>query len=48
MFKVSKADMERTFCATRQVERMMRNREYWMVIGLLGITAYLLWQALSA
>ena len=28
------------------VERMMRNREYWMVIGLLLISAYLLRQAL--
>jgi len=26
---------------------MMRNREYWMVIGLLGVTAYLLWRALN-
>jgi protein-S-isoprenylcysteine O-methyltransferase Ste14 len=29
------------------VERMMRNREYWMVIGLLGVSAYLLWRALN-
>jgi len=29
-------------------ERMMRNREYFMVIGLLGVTAYLLWRALGA
>ncbi len=28
-------------------ERMKRNREYWMVIGLLAITAYLLWWALQ-
>jgi len=27
---------------------MVRNREYWMVIGLLGVTAYLLWRALNA
>jgi protein-S-isoprenylcysteine O-methyltransferase Ste14 len=26
--------------------RMVHNREYFMVIGLLGITAYLLWRAL--
>lgn len=34
--------------ANWSVERMMRNREYWMVIGLLGVTAYLLWRALNA
>jgi hypothetical protein len=28
-------------------ERMKRNREYWMVIGLAGVTAYLLWRALQ-
>jgi len=33
--------------ASWSVERMMRNREYWMVIGLLGVTAYLLWRALN-
>ncbi len=33
--------------ASWSVERMVRNREYWMVIGLLGVTAYLLWRALS-
>jgi protein-S-isoprenylcysteine O-methyltransferase Ste14 len=34
--------------ASWSLERMMRNREYWMVIGLLGIAAYLLWRAVSA
>jgi protein-S-isoprenylcysteine O-methyltransferase Ste14 len=29
------------------VQRMKRNREYWMVIGLLALTAYLLWRALT-
>jgi protein-S-isoprenylcysteine O-methyltransferase Ste14 len=29
------------------VERMKRNREYWMVIGLLAVTCYLLWRALN-
>jgi hypothetical protein len=29
------------------MERMMRNKEYAMVIGLAGITAYLLWRALT-
>jgi len=29
------------------VERMRRNREYWMVIGLAGVTAYLLCKALG-
>lgn len=33
--------------ASWSVERMKRNREYWMVIGLLGVTAYLLWRALN-
>ena len=33
--------------ASWSVERMMRNREYWMVIGLLGVTAYLFWRALN-
>jgi hypothetical protein len=33
--------------ASWSVERMMRNREYWMVIGLLGVSAYLLWRALN-
>jgi len=30
------------------VERMMRNREYWMVIGLAGVIAFLLWRALAS
>jgi len=30
------------------VERMMRNKEYAMVIGLAGITAFLLWRALTS
>jgi protein-S-isoprenylcysteine O-methyltransferase Ste14 len=34
--------------ASWSMERMMRNREYWMVIGLLGVSAYLLWRALNA
>ena len=33
--------------ASWTVERMIRNREYWMVIGLLGVTAYLLWRAMN-
>jgi protein-S-isoprenylcysteine O-methyltransferase Ste14 len=33
--------------ASWSVERMLRNREYWMVIGLLGVAAYLLWRALN-
>ena len=33
--------------AAWSVERMKRNREYWMVIGLLGVSAYLLWRALQ-
>ena len=33
--------------ASWSVERMMRKREYWMVIGLLGVSAYLLWRALN-
>jgi protein-S-isoprenylcysteine O-methyltransferase Ste14 len=33
--------------ASWSAERMMRNREYWMVIGLLGVSAYLLWRALN-
>lgn len=28
--------------------RMKRNREYWMVIGLLAVSGYLLWQALQS
>jgi protein-S-isoprenylcysteine O-methyltransferase Ste14 len=34
--------------ASWSAARMKRNREYWMVIGLLGVTAYLMWRALSA
>jgi protein-S-isoprenylcysteine O-methyltransferase Ste14 len=33
--------------AAWSAERMKRNREYWMVIGLLAVSAYLLWQALA-
>jgi protein-S-isoprenylcysteine O-methyltransferase Ste14 len=33
--------------ASWSLERMMRNREYWMVIGLLLVTAYLLWRAFN-
>ena len=33
--------------ASWSVERMKRNREYWMVIGLLGVSAYLLWRSLG-
>jgi protein-S-isoprenylcysteine O-methyltransferase Ste14 len=33
--------------ASWSMERMMRNKEYAMVIGLAGITAYLLWRALT-
>ncbi len=33
--------------ASWSAARMKRNREYWMVIGLLGVTAFLLWKALS-
>lgn len=33
--------------AAWSMERMKRNREYWMVIGLAGVTAYLLWRALQ-
>jgi len=33
--------------ASWSAERMIRNKEYVMVIGLAGITAYLLWRALS-
>jgi protein-S-isoprenylcysteine O-methyltransferase Ste14 len=33
--------------ASWSAERMIRNKEYAMVIGLAGITAYLLWQALA-
>lgn len=33
--------------AAWSAERMKRNREYWMVIGLAGVTAYLLWRALQ-
>jgi protein-S-isoprenylcysteine O-methyltransferase Ste14 len=33
--------------ASWSMERMMRNREYAMVIGLAGITAYLLWRVLT-
>ncbi len=34
--------------ATWSMQRMLRNREYWMVIGLLLVSAYLLSQALMA
>jgi len=30
------------------VERMIRNKEYAMVIGLAGVTAFLLWRALTS
>jgi protein-S-isoprenylcysteine O-methyltransferase Ste14 len=33
--------------ASWSMERMMRNKEYAMVIGLAGITAYLLWRVLT-
>ncbi len=33
--------------AAWSAERMKRNREYWMVIGLLAVSAYLLWRALD-
>jgi len=33
--------------ASWSAERMIRNKEYAMVIGLAGITAYLLWRALA-
>jgi len=33
--------------ASWSAERMIRNKEYAMVIGLAGITAYLLWRALT-
>jgi protein-S-isoprenylcysteine O-methyltransferase Ste14 len=33
--------------AAWSAQRMKRNREYWMVIGLLAVSAYLLWQALQ-
>jgi protein-S-isoprenylcysteine O-methyltransferase Ste14 len=32
--------------AAWSAQRMKRNREYWMVICLLAVSAYLLWQAL--
>jgi protein-S-isoprenylcysteine O-methyltransferase Ste14 len=34
--------------ASWSLTRMLRNREYWMVFGLLGVTAYLLWRALTS
>jgi protein-S-isoprenylcysteine O-methyltransferase Ste14 len=34
--------------AAWSAQRMKRNREYWMVIGLLAVSAYLLWKALTA
>ena len=33
--------------AAWSAQRMKRNREYWMVICLLAVSAYLLWQALQ-
>ncbi len=33
--------------ASWSMERMMRNKEYAMVIGLAGISAYLLWRVLT-
>ena len=33
--------------ASWSMERMVRNKEYAMVIGLAGITAYLLWRVLA-
>ncbi len=33
--------------AAWSMQNMKRNREYWMVIGLLGVSAYLLWRALN-
>jgi len=33
--------------AAWSAERMKRNKEYWMVIGLLAVSAYLLWRALN-
>ena len=34
--------------ASWSMERMVRNKEYAMVIGLAGITAYLLWRVLTS